>query len=119
MTVKEFYEATGGSYEAAVARLMSDRLIIRFAGKFPEDGCFLALTQALDSGDVETAFRSAHTLKGLALNLEFQKLAHSAAKITEMLRAGNLEDARAYAGQVREDYEMTVEKVRQLIASQA
>lgn len=46
-------------------------MIRKFAVKFPEDKSFAELTKALEQGDVETAFRAAHTIKGLCLTLGF------------------------------------------------
>ena len=52
------------------------------------------LTQAMDAGDVETAFRAAHTLKGICANLGFKLLFEVSYDITEALRAGDMEQAK-------------------------
>mgnify|MGYP000290853416 FL=1 len=52
------------------------------------------LTQAMDAGDVETAFRAAHTLKGICANLGFKSLFEVSYEITEALRAGDMEQAK-------------------------
>ena len=52
------------------------------------------LTQAMDAGDVETAFRAAHTLKGICANLGFKSLFEVSYDITEALRAGDMEQAK-------------------------
>ena len=65
MTLKECYAAFGGDLDAFMLRLPSDRLIKRLLRKFPEDGSFRELCAAVPAGDRETAFRCAHSLKGL------------------------------------------------------
>ena len=91
MTVKEFYAAIGGNYNDALQRLMNDALIHRFLMKFPADKSFEQLKTALDNQDVEAAFSAAHTLKGVALNLAFDRLAKASVVLTDALRAENRE----------------------------
>lgn len=50
--------------------------------------------EAMDAGDVETAFRAAHTLKGICANLGFKSLFEVSYDITEALRAGDMEQAK-------------------------
>lgn len=61
MTIKECYEAMGGDYEDVLKRLMNEARIQKFALMFKKDPSMSQLTQAMDAGDVETAFRAAHT----------------------------------------------------------
>lgn len=48
MTMREYYEAIGGNYEAVLGRLHSEALIRRFTLKFLEDQSYLQLKQALE-----------------------------------------------------------------------
>lgn len=89
MTVKEFFDGIGGDYCDAVSRLMNDTLIRKFVLRFPADKSFDTLKAALESGDTEAAFVAAHTLKGVALNLAFKKLAEAAITLTDALRPEN------------------------------
>ena len=91
MTVKEFYAAIGGNYNDALQRLMNDALVYRFLMKFPADKSFEQLKTALDNQDVEAAFSAAHTLKGVTLNLAFDRLAKASVVLTDALRAENRE----------------------------
>ncbi len=90
MTVEKFYEVIGGDYAGTKARLMTDERIVRFVNKFPADGSYQLLKDSLASGNVEEAFRAAHTIKGVAQNLGFTALFVSAEAVTEILRAGSL-----------------------------
>ncbi len=83
----EFYESMGSSASEIVGRLGgSADLVMRFLGKFPADDSFTQLKQALEAGDGETAFRAAHTMKGLCANLGLQHLFDKSSAVTEMLR---------------------------------
>ena len=72
MTVKECYEAMGGDYEDVLKRLMSEARVQKFALMFKKDPSMSQLTQAMDAGDVETAFRAAHTLKAQVCTNSFK-----------------------------------------------
>lgn len=86
MDIKRLYEEIGGDYDGVAKRFGSVAMIERFAVKFLSDDSAESLRRAFESGDVDSAFRSAHTLKGLALNLGFTELGENAAVLTEILR---------------------------------
>ncbi len=73
----------------------------RLALKFLDDAHFAALEQALAGGDVDTAVREAHTLKGVAGNLSFAALYEAASKVNAALREGDLAGATALMDPVR------------------
>lgn len=99
MTVKEFYEAAGEDYGAVERRFGSAEFVRHLCGRFRSDTCFSELTEALRTGDAGTAFRAAHTLKGVCLNLGFTRLGSAASDLTERLRGGSLAGTdEAYAG---------------------
>ena len=74
MTLKEAYESVESNYDNVLKRLGSEGMIKRFAVKFIDDPTFGELKNALAAGDGESAFRAAHTMKGICLNLGFDKL---------------------------------------------
>ena len=115
MSIEECYQEMGGSYAEVSTRLPSPRLIERFVLKFLEDKSFEALCAEMEAGNREAAFRAAHTLKGVCANLSFTRLLHSAAELTEVLRAES--DAIPAAAPdlletVRHDYQTTVSAIR-------
>ena len=112
MTLAECYAALGGNYEDVLARLRSERLVQKFVLKFLDDGSFDTLCQSLEAGVQEEAFRAAHTIKGMCLNLSFTKLGASSMEITELLRGGDVAGAQAMFSRVQEDYIQTVEAIR-------
>ncbi len=92
MTVKDFYAEIGGNYNDALQRLMNDSLVYRFIMKFPADKSFDTLKTALRNKDFEAAFSAVHTLKGVSLNLAFDRLSEAALILTDALRPQNREN---------------------------
>lgn len=114
MTVIECYEKIGGDYENAMSRFKNEALIKRFLPMFLSDPSFNELTAALEKGDSGTAFRAAHTLKGVTANLSLTKLNAVSVEITEMLRAEELLRAKEFFPNVKEAYDKTFEAIEQL-----
>lgn len=88
MTLEEFYATTGSNYADTLRRLCSEALIKKFVLKYQNDPTCEALGAAIAAQDWETAFRGAHTLKGLAQNLGFDRLYETSYALTEALRGG-------------------------------
>lgn len=66
------------------------------------------LAAALDAGDVAAARRAAHALRGVSVNLSLAPLADAAARMLELLHAGDVAGARALMGEVRAARERAV-----------
>ena len=58
MTIRECYGELGLDFDAVLSRLVNEKLVQKFALKFLDDPSFQNLKDALDSKDVETAFRA-------------------------------------------------------------
>ena len=115
MTVKECYEKMGANFDNVLSRLGgSDALVKRFALKFLDDTSYRNLEQQLQNRDVEEAFRAAHTLKGVCLNLGFDNLFTVSSDLTGKLRARELDGADELFEKVKEQYEITVEALKGL-----
>lgn len=111
MTLRECYNSIGSDFDKSVQRMCGkESMLAKFAKKFLADPTFQQLVSAYESGDTATAFRAAHTLKGVCLNLGFDVLEKSSSALTEALR--NTEspapDAAELYEQVKRDHEMTV-----------
>ena len=114
MTVKECYEQMGSDYESVLGRMGSEAMIKRFALKFLQDPSFNNLKENLEKNDGEEAFRAAHTLKGICLNLGFSQLIEDVVNITEILRAGKLEGTDELFSKIQTTYENTVAEIKKL-----
>jgi len=105
----------GGNYQEVKRRLMKDERIERFLRLFPADGSFSLLEKAVAEEDWTNAFRAAHTLKGLTMNLSLDRLTSSAVTVTELLRDGPpAQDIAPILSRLREDYQLTVRAISEL-----
>ena len=115
MTVKECYEKMGANFENVLSRLGgSEALVKRFALKFLDDTSYQNLEQQLQNRDVEEAFRAAHTLKGVCLNLGFDNLFTVSSDLTEKLRAKELDGTDELFEKVKEQYGITVNALKEM-----
>lgn len=106
MELRECYEQMGGDYDAVIGRLRQEERVCKFLRLFPADENFQLLTDSLAKEDWPTAFRAAHSMKGVALNLGLTALAQSASELTEVLRPGTpTQDPGPLYDQVKEWHE--------------
>lgn len=116
MTIRECYEKMGSDYSGLLGRLGSEAIIAKFAVKFLDDPSFEQLKSACADSRAEDAFRAAHTLKGVCLNLGFDKLYEVSAALTEKLRGRQLVDYEELLSQVEEQYQTTTDILREYSA---
>lgn len=112
MTIKEFYEAAGADFDTVLKRFGNEALVQRFMFKFPADKSYDELQTALAAADAETAFRAAHTLKGVCLNLGFENLYQVSSELTEKLRGGELEGSEPLNEKVKEQYRIVMDNLK-------
>jgi len=112
MNIKECYDSIGADFEDVLGRLGSEKLIERFALKFLDDDSYNNLKEALAEKNAENAFRAAHTLKGVFLNLGLKNLYTVSSDLTEKLRGRSLDGADELFEKVREQYDITVNALK-------
>lgn len=104
-----------GDYEAVLENMITEEYVIKFATMFLDDPNYERLTDALERGDDEEAFKAVHTLKGVAANLSYGRLYEAAVAVTEELRGGkNPDKAREYMPKLTKEYEFVIDRIRQL-----
>lgn len=116
MTIEECYKKMGANYQDVIKRLPSVSMIEKFALKFREETSFQELETALNEKQVDLAFRAAHTLKGVCMNLGFDHLYKPSFEITESLRASNLDLALQQFDAVKEQYSKTIAALNEFAA---
>lgn len=117
MTVKECYEIMGADYDDVMNRLRTDERVLKFLGKVADDKSMELLTASVESKNAEDAFRAAHTIKGISMNLSLRRLGASAEALTEALRGKTDFDPAQIAplyAKLKEDYDQTIENIRLL-----
>lgn len=121
MTLRECYESMGADYDEALRIFMSEARMEKYLMKFLVDPTFPQLQEAIQKQDIETAFRCAHTLKGVSLNLGMKKLARVSSDLTEYFRPldaaafQNREQLAAVYHQVKASYEETISTSKQYL----
>ena len=115
MTVRECYESIGSDFDGVLLRLGSESIIKKFAIKFLDDKSFENLTQMLAQKNLDEAFRQAHTLKGICLNLGFDKLFKVSSQLTQILRTGTFDGTDELYKKVKEQYQITVDAIGNLL----
>lgn len=90
----------------------NERLYISCLGLFLEDQTMSELNDAIARQAWDDAFTAAHALKGLAGNLGFVPLMHSAGQLVILIRGGRTREVAEYIGQVNRDYRDIARTIR-------
>ena len=115
MTLREFYNKIGSNLDPVLSMMGgSERIVDKFVRKFPNDKSAAQLFESFESKDYGTAFRMAHTLKGVCLNLGFDKLRESASELTEALRDTVDDKAPELLEEVRRYYDEVIAAIKEL-----
>ena len=114
MTLQECYEKMGANYDEVKRHLIKEERIQKILLLFLKDPSYDSLQAAMASGDRDTAFRAAHTLKGISLNLGLTFLQQSASALSEALRNDPpAENAQSLYEALIPDYERVASAIRQ------
>lgn len=89
MILRELYESRGVDYDEVLALLRKEDRIKLYLVQTVEDPSFASLAAAMERRDYEEAFRAAHTVKGMCMNLMLEPLTESAVSLVECLRGGS------------------------------
>lgn len=116
MTLKEFYVVIGGDYDATLNRIPKESMVVRFVKKYAADKTFEQLTDAVGKQDWETAFRAAHTLKGVSQNLGFDRFYQAVFVLTEAMRGGKALTDRALYDAVAREQRIVLDAIASLDA---
>lgn len=115
MTVKELYDAVGADYNDASNRLLDDARIKKYVLKYVEQTELADLEKALKEERWEDAFRNAHNIKGISLNLSLTNLHDPSSELCEMLRNGKpAEDPSPLFEKVKQSHEKFYALVKEL-----
>lgn len=114
MNLKECFNAFEGNYDDVMGRLLTEERVKKFLLMFLKDTSFNELEAAMESKDYDSAFRAAHTLKGVCSNLGIEMLGKISSEITEALRAKDNDTAEKLLPQVAQCYSITIDALNQL-----
>lgn len=95
MTLLEELSENGVDINDGLGRLMNNSAIYeKLLKKLPDSINKQEVLSFIDSGDIETATRNAHTIKGVTGNLSVTPLYTAYTEIVNLLRAGKIDEAR-------------------------
>ena len=116
MNIEQCYKEIYSDYQGVLNRFgQNEAMVKKFALRFLEDPSFTQLKEALEKQDAEAAFRAAHTLKGVCLNLGFDRLYEVSAQLTETLRPRVIkEECKEQFDAVKKEYEHVVSCIQQI-----
>lgn len=106
MNIQDFYCVIGEDYDSFYNRLPDQDSITSFVKKFSEDDSFEKLAQSVTDKDYKSAFQYALTLKGIALNLSFRKLAEASGKLADYLKDNSHPDGETVRNLMRKTGEI-------------
>ena len=86
MSLEKCYELIGGDLDEIINALGSESIVQKFLLKLLDEDTHLLLTSSIEKKDYAEAFRAAHTIKGISLNLSLKRLYSVANPLTEALR---------------------------------
>ena len=115
MTIEECYTRLESDYGEVLRRLGREERVKKFLLRLPDDESYANLCTALQTGDGEGAFRAAHSMKGICMNLGLTALLGSASDLTESLRTRQVtEEAMSLFKQVEKDYDAAIQCIREI-----
>lgn len=112
MTIQEFYTELGEDYNKALKLLTKEEYVKQFVKRLPAATTVKDIEKALNSQDYQAAFREAHSLKGVCLNMALDGLFKVSSELTESLRNGPVGDVN----QLYKNVELEYNRVCELIA---
>ena len=96
----------GVDWDEILDRFMGNEdLIAKFMFKFLNDQSMSELTQNLQEGNVQGAFKAVHTLKGVGANLGLKGFLTPVCELTEILRSGSMEGYEEKYNEIKPKYE--------------
>lgn len=108
MDLREVYEYLEEDYEDVLTRIGDGYLVEKYVREFTGDDYLEPLKSAYEVGKWEDAYRAAHSLMGLALNLGFRKMALSCEALAGELKRDIPSDAiEEYMMDIEDEYDAT------------
>lgn len=114
MNLEEFYGCIGGDYADTIRRLYSAAMVKKFVLKYQADSTFVDMNAAIEQEDWETAFRSAHTLKGVAQNLGFERLYQASFALTEAMRGPKPLEDKSLLDKVKQENDAVLKAISEI-----
>ena len=105
MTIEQL-AAYGADTQTGMRRCLNNEgFYLRMVSLLPKDPNFPKLFEAMEAGNLSTAFEAAHALKGASGNLAITPLYQPLCQLTDLLRTQTKTDYAPLTETVRENYQ--------------
>lgn len=112
---REELEAAGIRVNETLERFMgNEQLMEKFIRRFSEDQTMDKLGEHIAAGNWEEAFKSVHTLKGVAGNLGMMELYQCASVLTEKLRMQDIGGVPEHFTELKTLYDRLIAAIAEL-----
>lgn len=112
MNLQELYNKIDSDYTIVLARFCNEEsLLNRFVRSFPADPTYQSLADAVMSNNNAGIEIQAHTLKGVAGNLGFNKLQDACSEVVSCIRQNKLDSLPDNYEKVKQEYELIISKI--------
>lgn len=109
MTLKEVFDELNFDYDSLYHHFSYNRaLAVRFTKKFLDSPVYAELCNAIETNDDENIETKAHTLKGIAGNLNFSTIFMGSDALVKAVRAKEYQRLPDVFQQLKADYEQVV-----------
>ena len=110
MELEELYQKIGGDLKNVMKRIPNEAMMRKYAN----DPTYNRLAAAVEAKSWKDVFIAAHTLKGVAQNLGFDRLQKSASALTEAVRGAVPLTDESLFEEVCKDQKEIVEAIEKL-----
>lgn len=115
MGLDEVYQQVGGSLDAVLKRLPKEDMVRKYLKMFAADESFSQLKSAVDAKDWRSVFAITHNLKGMAANLELNRLFEVSSNLCEDTRNGEpTGDVDAQYKAIEAEYNKAIAAIEQV-----
>lgn len=115
MKLREFYENNGIDYDAFIHRLRGkESLAVKYIRVFLTDSTFGELIDAVERKDLSQVGKTAHALKGIALNLDFIKLSDLCVEIIDTAKLAKIQEVERQFELLKTEFEQIVSALQSL-----
>ena len=105
MTIENLAAYGADTQEGLKRCINNESFYLRMIRMIPGDPNFQKLYDAVDAGDLDTAFEAAHALKGSTGNLALTPIYAPVSEITELLRTRTQTDYTALVDRIRKGHD--------------
>ena len=117
MGMCELYDAMGVEYDDVLALLRREDRIKLYFTQMMEDPSFRELDRAMAEQEYSAAFKAAHTIKGMCVNLMIEPLAKASIALVECLRSEPVDETEAASlyARLRNEHDLLLSRWDELV----